>query len=722
MLIHVRDAIVCIVIASVICFWGMRLGTADWTSPFSYHSDTLAMIPVVKETVERSNYRTTPRLGAPGIQQLYDFPISEPLHLSIIWLIGQVIRNPIVTFNLYYLLTFPFTAASTFFVFRNFSYSRPASHCGAILFAFLPYHIARGYVHYFLSAYFIVPLTAMTILWIARGRLPFFRASIEGKYRFSMMTRDTLAAMLIAAATAMSGAYYAFFGCALLVVAGLYGWLAVKTVRAMISACLVVGLIVSVGIVQYIPTFEYQSQFGKNSEPHTRTSEEAEEYPLKITQLLLPIKEHNSKTLQSIQLAYDTPTRLQQNENKTTALGLIGACGFVILMVVAVFPIGQSAFLRPLAVLSVVCVLIGISGGIGSLFSQFVTPQFRAYNRIAVYIAFFSLMASCGLIDRLIPDRWRLLRVPAFILITCIGIWDQTGYDWFRSRIRIGHEAIAERSRTDEEFFSTWELSYPDSMVFCLPYLSFPEEHPKYKLLGYDHARGYLHTKTARWSYGAMKGREADQWQRDVLIRPIPQLLDGLSFRGFDTIFFDKRGYDPIQGPAKLMELRKAAGMDCPMFVHEDGMQVLLDLQPYRERRRRELGEEYEKRAANENEVIRFLWLDGFVSFQAVGEEWKHHGCRQKGELMILNPTQVSRTINVEAIFRTALESDSQLEIDGEVWRESFPINRSTPPSNRIITVPPGRHCVTFRCRLSDEYQPTETRRLAFFVGNFRTD
>ena len=435
----------------------------------------------------------------------------------------------------------------------------------------------------------------------------------------------------------------------------------------------------------------------------------------------MPIVGHNSRYLANIQRAYDSHTRLQQNENKTTALGAIGTIGFAILMVVAVFPIGQTSILRPLGVLTAACVLIGIAGGIGSLFAFFVSPQIRAYNRIAIYIAFFSLAASCGLVDRLIRGRGSNFRIPVFVLIVAFGLWDQTGNGWFRSKIANDRYVVATESRTDAEFFSSWEQTNANGTVFCLPFIAFPETNHSGTLSGYDHARGYLHTKTARWSYGAMKGREDDLWQREVVLRPALQLLDAIIFRGFDTIFIDLRGYEGNVGVEKQKELMASLGVDCPVRIHPDGKQFLYDLRPYCERRRRELGAEYDRLAKRENDDVRFLWLDGFVSFQNVGEEWKHRLCQTSGILVVVNPSNETRTLVVDAIFRTDLASDSQLEIDGEIWRESLTISRNTQPSQRTLTIPPGRNHVSFRCKLSREYVPYDSRRLAFFVALFRT-
>src|SRR5205823_13182112 len=136
-------------------------------------------------------------------------------------------------------LTFPLTALTAAAVLRHFGLSFPTAVVGGVLYAFAPYHLLRWENHYFLSAYYVVPLACMVLLWVCDGRLPFFPAGPGGGRRFRLLDRDTLAAVVIGVVTASAGAYYAFFACALLVGAGVYGWVARRTWRAAVSAGLV---------------------------------------------------------------------------------------------------------------------------------------------------------------------------------------------------------------------------------------------------------------------------------------------------------------------------------------------------------------------------------------------------------------------------------------------------------------------------------------------------
>jgi phosphoglycerol transferase len=99
-------------------------------------------------------------------------------------------------------------------------------------------------------------------------------------------------------------------------------------------------------------------------------------------------------------------------------------------------------------------------------------------------------------------------------------------------------------------------------MIFQLPNVHFPEAPAIAAMNPYDELRGYLHSRSLRWSSGAMKGRSEALWeaqngldigteQADVGpggVRTIqeqfpPQSLNTLAFAGFRGIYIDRHGF-----------------------------------------------------------------------------------------------------------------------------------------------------------------------------------
>jgi len=727
-------------VTSAVLAAGLRLDKADLRAPFYYDEDSLLILPMVKATLERGSHWRNERMGFPGILELHDFPVVDHLHFALIWVLGKFLTDVVLVYNLYYLLTYPLAHLAAMAVMRHFSLSFPAAFVGGFLYAFMPYHYMRGENHYFLSAYWVVPFSILAALEICRGGLWFYCEREPGRYRFSLWNRRTLPAVAIAVATASSGAYYAYFACSIFLAAGLYGWAAVKTSRALMSACLLIGLTVAAGVLNHFPTFIYQAEFGRNSAPHSRLSEEAEIYGLKIAHLVLPLTEHNWDVFAKVKSLYNTDARPLQNENERATLGLVGAAGLLLLLTVLVLPNRKTWPYGPLAALVGFSILVGTIGGFGSVFNQVVLNQVRCYNRISVFIGFFCYFAvmwalDCWFLSRTGWVRW--LKYPLFTGLVGLAIWDMTPYQWFRPKIIENMKKEADRFRMDQKFFKEVEahLLADDPQgrttrrVFTLPFVAYPESDWTQKLGSYEHARGYLHTDRIIWSFGAMKGRESDAWQREVSVLPAPQMLVRLLLRGFDGLIIDKRGYTPKRGNERVDEITgpDALGKHGVKRINDaSSEQIFFDLRPYRAWLVAQYGQaQFEAMARREKEAVSFLWLHGFYCFEPTGWENRRHWCSKHGRLMIVNPTDRERRFRVKMTLRADAKGIFDVTIGGPLIKDALSITKTEPPESRTtyeIVVPPGRHAIDFHCKPPENFYSTDSRYLCFYVANFSAE
>jgi hypothetical protein len=730
---------------------GLRLDRADFHAPFTYEYDALLVLPLVKATVETGTHWHNDRLGAPGVQELHDFPVVDHLHFAVIWLLGRFFPDPVVVFNLFHLLTYPLTAVTATFVLRRLGLSVPAAGAGGLLYAFQPYHYLRGQMHYFLAAYYVVPLTLLVTLWVCRGRLPFFVKGQDGRYRFQVRTWDTLAAVLVGVATASAGAYYAFFGCALLACAGVYAWASLRTWRGFASAWLVIAVIVAAGLANHAPAFVYQYRYGQNARPHARMAEDAERYGLKVAQLVLPVAQHNPVGLgeavwidpAAVRSEYQAPSFKELNESEWDPLGLVGAVGYVLLLAAAVVPVRRRWPVGPLSALTVFATLLGTVGGVGAVFSLLASSQVRCYNRVSIYIAFLAIFFACWLLDRFFDTRvgWaRRLRWPAFLAVVAFGVWDQTTEQWFpdlRTK-KAGYvtadearEKTAERYWQDRAFFERVEAILGDgAMVFTYPYVEYPEGQP-YQELGspgkiesYDMVRGYLHTRGLRWSFAAMKGREWDTWMREVcgqLTNP-PEFLKRLAWAGFEGLLVDARGLSPKSFNNLKSGIDQYAGHGTLREVYPDRGLYFFDLRGHREMLRRNFPAEFEAKTREQYESLVVLWLKGFTCYEPVGHEWRQHWCAPCGQLVFVNRSDRTVTVEARMQFRTVFKSTARLRVTGEVWSDEFEIGPDERPPEyaRRLVLPPGRHTVHFRCTPAVSVLPSDSRHELFIVNNFK--
>ena len=742
-----------VAVTTVVLVAGLRLDRADFAAPFAYDMDALLILPMVKETVETGTHWRTARLGAPGTQELYDFPVIDHLHFAGVWLVGRLDPDPVVAFNLYYLLTYPLTALTGLYVTRRVGLSAPSGLLVALLYTFQPYHYLRGQVHYFLAAYYVVPLTLMVTLDLCRGRLPFFRPAGGRRGGFS--------AVAVALLTASAGAYYAFFGCGFLLAAGLYGWVQAKTWRAPAAALVLVGVVAAGGVANHGPAVWFQYHNGENSRPRERHAEEAELYGLKIAQMVLPVAGHNPVAvgetvlvdLAAVRAMYQAPQVKDLTEGDWDPVGLVGAAGYVGLLASAVLPGRRRWPVGPLAGLTVAGTLVGTLGGFGAVFNLLVSPQVRCYNRVSIFLAFLALVAAGWALDwaagRVARGRVRREHVlwPVAALLLAVGLWDQLNDQWFPD-LRLpaagaagpdgARGATARRFAADRDFFGRIEELVPDGMVFNFPFVEYPEARPVYesgatgKIESYDHAVGYLHTRTVRWSFGTMKGREWDTWMRAVLPyrEPVPRFLERIAVAGFDGLLVDSRGLNPVRWRALQKDLEQYLGHGALREVHKDRKLYFYDLRGYRESLRRGYGPAgFDARARAEREGLLVLWLKGFSTYEPTGYEDRVHWCGGSGRLVLFNRADAPVTVTARMRFKAGFKGTGRLTIDsplkspdGTRWAAEVEVGPGDKPPEYTVTVvvPPGRHPVAFAFAPDGGVLPTDSRRLLFTVRDFR--
>ena len=221
--------------------------------------------------------------------------------------------------------------------------------------------------------------------------------------------------LLGCAAQGLSYIYYSFFSCVLLGAAGLLGWLRTRRLATLRLAAAGVALIVLGTAVGLAPSLLYWHEHGRNPDLQYKLVLEADLFALKIRHLLVPIPDHPFAPFRALAAAAAAGF-LGDNENAMGRLGTVGSLGFLGLLGHAVGSAaglvrGERRRLAAAAALTLVCLLLAQVGGFGSLFSLLVSPDIRAYNRIVVFIAFFSLLAA-GLafehLERATIDRVRV--------------------------------------------------------------------------------------------------------------------------------------------------------------------------------------------------------------------------------------------------------------------------------------------------------------------------
>jgi len=571
-----------------ILVWVLQLWNVNPSVPFGYSDDALQVNMLFKGVIDNDWFFHNEYIGMPTGLDLTDYPASltDGIHFIIIKIISFFITDYAIAKNIFILLTFPLTTAAALFVFRYLNLSLASSVAGSLLFTFLPYHIGRAAGHTFLSAYYTVPFATMLALWVFAEKPLFFHPdTVTGKIRLHVSRCRTIGAIILCLFIAVGGIYYAFFACFFLLIAGITTLLTKKRAKNFFDAIILVGLISIFVFISLTPSFYHTYKYGKNKESVVRVPKESEVAGLKIAQLLFPVDDHRVPLFAKFKKYYNETAPLI-NENSHAALGIVGSLGFLILLG-RLFIAGRLShdknieIIDTLSFLNLSAILLGVVGGFSSVFSYIIDPTIRSYNRISVYIGFFSLMGFF-LYYEYIFRKYKNTKIvslffsvfPCFILI--LGILDQTPEHIDLNR------RIEKHYKQEARFIHDIEALMPkNAMIFQLPSVPFPEYPAPDKMMDYDHFRAYLHSKTLRWSYGAMKGRETAMWQEIVAAKPADEFLEDISIKGFSGVYLDRFGY-PDKGAA--MEARLSALLKRQPLISPDKRLLFFDMSEYKKK------------------------------------------------------------------------------------------------------------------------------------------
>ncbi len=559
-------------------------------SCMDYSCDSLFYAMAIKSTITSGWYLTNPLIGVPDGYSLVDFPMPDGLSFLFIKVLTFFSSDWVFVQNAFFLLTFPLAAMTALFVFKRLGLKYPLALTGSLLYSLLPYHFLRGINHLLLSAYFIVPLAIWLAILIYQNKL-----FDQGKGVFFFDKKKLSLYFFICLLVGSTGIYYAYFGCFFILVAGCIASYAKKKFFPLVHAALLVGVICLSVLINLWPTISYQFKHGKNHEVAQRSMSGTECFGLKISQLLLPIEHDRIKLMERIRRSYDRQTPLN-NENACATLGGIAGLGFV-------FLIGRIFFRRQtaneedgitkdaLSHFTIAGVLLATIGGFSTFIAMSVLPGIRAYNRISVFLAFFALAAFFLFLQECIKKRGlqegKKIIWSISLILLAFGIFNQTSRTY---GVKTKRESIDLKYRADKALVEQIEAVLPAySKIFQLPYMFFPENYPPPgDLYSYDHFRASLCSNTLKWSFGAIKGRTVDKWQKATASYPVAEMVDELVGKGFSGIYLNRLGYQDrgAEIEAQLAEILQVT----PISNAEISF---WDLRPYvHESKRSQLGSE----------------------------------------------------------------------------------------------------------------------------------
>lgn len=512
-----------------------------------------------------------PRSGYPFGSTFLDYPSSDAGGFAILKILGMLSGKYYVALNLFFLLSFPFIAITSFASFRALKLNSWFSLSACLVYTFAPFHFLKA-GHIFYTWYFVVP-----IFFYIAFKVFYFQKSTENKQ--AHFKGIILLALVLLIASSF-GVYYALFGTIVIAMGGIAGALSRKSYSNLTLSMAAIAIITLGVIANVSPSLINNSIEGKNPEAVNRSIYGSEIYGFKIVQLLLPRPGHHFAPLSKKADFYNSSTPLV-NENMASSLGIIGALGLLVLAGILIKSLSGRAVdsrLGLLALIGITLILFGTIGGLGSLFSMLITASIRGWNRVSIFISYAAIVAFFIALQIFIEQRHQFWKTKFIVpVIACalviFSIYDQT--TWACKSCNLASNASF---KMEKGFISDLENILPKgSSIYQLPYMYFPENPGLYRLPDYEHAIGFSNSKDLQWSYGGLKGRNGDNFFRALAKEPIKKQVEVIQNLGFNAIYIDRRGFAD-NGNAVLSDLKNMIGN--PIATREDGEIAVFQVTP----------------------------------------------------------------------------------------------------------------------------------------------
>lgn len=655
----------------------LRYWEIPWGVPVAYDRDARFHLAMVQNLAETGRWLESARTGAPFRGSLADFPLGgERLHWLALWALVRMTGHAGATLDLWLLVSYPLVAAVAQPCARRFGLGRPASLLVAILFAFLPYHLSRGHGHFLRVAYFGVPVGALACWWAFA--------------RDGWTRRDIAVLLAIGVLVGSSDTQHAVFTCVLFGSSAVVVAVHRRRIQPLALALALAGTSGAALVANNAPYLIARARHGPNEVTAKRVVSEQERYGLRLAQVLLPASGHRIDAWSELKARSRRETLAPSEDGQS--IGLLAGMG---LLVSTIALLGRAVGrirdgtddprLPRLGALNLIAIVFATGGGLGYLMSLGGLTMLRTWNRISVFIAWFSLIAFAHAVERLWRGRWtgarRVVLVGTTVVtLGTVGILDQT------SPKRIGdRKRLAKRWHRDREAFSALELRLPPgAAVYQLPYTPFPEPPDHERMRGYAPLVGYLHTTSLRWSYGSVKGRPEGDWQRALEAMPASTQAAILAAAGFSAIMVDGYGY---ADRGKAMR-RGLESFDLPSLPFADRRYRVYDLRPLAARQREDGVPAVDPAAlAALVSPVQIRFGRGFHDEERRGNaSW--HWARDRATLH-LRPTDAKpHAIGLRGKLLSAADQPATLRLRGGGLETELPFDRKTAWLDEVLLVP----------------------------------
>ncbi len=448
--------------AALVVIYG--LWSAHLRVVFGYGGDGLLNDALAKNIVQTGWVQTSSRLGAPFGQSLYDFPISgDNGNFLIMRAMAIFTSDWSLIINGFLLFSFYTSAWSSYLSLRWLRCGRVSAVVCALLFAFAPYHFARGEGHLFLSSYLVVPIAVLLTVRASSGRPLIARldrgteASWRAKAWFH--ARSTLPWVVLCLACASFGSYYMFFTVITIAMAALLIAATKRSIKPLLTAVSYCALVVAMFAFNLLPNLLYRAKHGVNPVATMRQANELDMYGLRVIQMLTPVPGHKLGLLrqasETLSGGFPSEPSAAQFFGSVAASALLLMLGWLAIIVIRADQRSRHDVRAVLGCLTVAWILIATTGGLDWFLILINFSQIRAWNRVSILLMFTSLAwlaLTVGPTVRLWATA-RTIRRPIVLVVAIavlvLGLVDQSSrgarYQLLRRQLRQRQAVLRDR-------------------------------------------------------------------------------------------------------------------------------------------------------------------------------------------------------------------------------------------------------------------------------------
>jgi hypothetical protein len=513
----------------------LQLWKTDLRVPINYWGDTIYELALVKSIADGGWIWFIERLGAPFGLELSAFPQNLTTSSVAMKIISLFTKEPGLILNTFWIGSIATTSVFSYVALRSLGASRGSGFILSTLYALMPYSLFRNTAHISLTYIFIAPVAAFAIKNLAQNEL-------TKNEVFLVISQERIIFLGCCIAIGFDYIYNSFFSCFFLIASGLIGSITKKSWNPLRRSLPPILIILTCVVVNLTPTALSWNRTGVPTSMDYKNPAEAEVYGLKIRHVLSPLV-----TNKNINFPLE-------NENQFSTPGVVGSLGFltVILFGLTGKDSKNSKFGWSAGRLTIIGTMLATIGGFGSVFNVMISPDIRAYNRIIVFLGFFSFFAASIILDSLHNrlrvkfdgmqhERW----INPFIWVSLISILalGLLGNSKYAIPITSKYQTFKNQEVDEREFVNRIEREFPEfSQIYQLPETNFPPDGGRNRLLTYDHGRAYLWSNSIHWSWPNFSNVQR-AWSKNIGSPGTPSFLDGLVISGFSGVWVDRFGY-----------------------------------------------------------------------------------------------------------------------------------------------------------------------------------